>query len=396
LKEDIESITGFKLGFNTLRRLFGFLEKTNPSITTLNSLSKYIGYNSFSHYNNKQKKFNDWYFQQYLQRLLLSKKISDKDINFINTNLANGENTTYLAYFLSFQIQSNNLALLDFIFKNLSFKDVSGTNIQKFSTILSTSLLNISENKSLLLFRALIHHDSFRNNIPLAYIDYTHLNSRYLKYLSIIEELEDNEADLLYVSLMKFYKHFYKEEDIINIDIKKPKGFDNIYIVLKGRFYGFYILSEKLNSSIKKQIIDLKKLNRSNHFLQEIVPALIIKEEYTFLEDLINLFYEDLFDSDRWDANTASVIYLIALANVNWKNNNIKSAKLNLELVETDKVELGYENYVNLFYYLTKLKITFSEKNKLENIKTYSSIKKIVKITGFKKFITESKKYLLK
>lgn len=396
LKEDIESTTGVEIGFNTLRRLFGFLEKTNPSITTLNSLSKYIGYNSFSHYKNKQKKFNEWYFQQYLQRLLLSKKVTDEDVNFINTNVSNGENITYLAYFLSFQIQSNNLALLDFIFKNLSFKNVSGTNIQKFSTILSTSLLNISEKKSLSLFRALIHHNSFRNNIPLAYIDYTHLNSRYLKFLAVIEELGDNDADLLFVALMKFYNHFYREDDIINIDIKKPKGFDSMYIVLKGRFYGFYILSDKLNSSVKKQIIDIKKHNRGNHFLQEIVPALIIKEEYTFLEELINLFYEDLFESDRWDANTASVIYLIALANVNWKSNNIKSAKINLELVELDNVELGYESYISLFYYFTKLKISFSEKNMLENINIYSSIKKIVKITGFKKFITESKKYLLK
>ena len=396
LKEDIESITGIKIGFNTLRRLFGFLEKTNPSITTLNSLSKYIGYNSFSHYKNNQKKFNEWYFQQYLQRLLLSKKVTDEDVNFINTNVSNDENINYLAYFLSFQIQSNNITLLDFIFKNVSFKNVSSTNIQKFSTILSTSLMNISEKKSLSLFRALIHHNSFRNNIPLAYVDYTHLNSRYLKFLSIIEELEDNDADLLFISLMKFYNHFYREDDIINLDIKKPKEFDSMYIVLKGRFYGFYILSEKLNSSIKKQIIEIKKLNRSNHFLQEVVPALIIKEKYTFLEELINMFYEDLFESDRWDANTASGIYLIALANVNWKNNNIKSAISSLELVELDKIELGYENYVTLFYYLTKLKISFSEKNKLENIKVYLSIKEIVKITGFKKFITESKKYLLK
>jgi hypothetical protein len=396
LKEDIESITGIKIGFNTLRRLFGFLEKTNPSITTLNSLSKYIGYNSFSHYKNKQKKFNEWYFQQYLQRLLLSKKVTDEDVNFINTNVSNDENINYLAYFLSFQIQSNNITLLDFIFKNVSFKNVSSTNIQKFSTILSTSLMNISEKKSLSLFRALIPHNSFRNNIPLAYVDYTHLNSRYLKFLSIIEELEDNDADLLFISLMKFYNHFYREDDIINLDIKKPKEFDSMYIVLKGRFYGFYILSEKLNSSIKKQIIEIKKLNRSNHFLQEVVPALIIKEKYTFLEELINMFYEDLFESDRWDANTASGIYLIALANVNWKNNNIKSAISSLELVELDKIELGYENYVTLFYHLTKLKISFSEKNKLENIKVYLSIKEIVKITGFKKFITESKKYLLK
>jgi len=74
LKEDIESITGIKIGFNTLRRLFGFLDKTKPSVTTLNTLSRYIGFNSFSHYKNNQKKYNEWYFQQYLQRLILSKK----------------------------------------------------------------------------------------------------------------------------------------------------------------------------------------------------------------------------------------------------------------------------------------------------------------------------------
>jgi hypothetical protein len=167
--------------------------------------------------------------------------------------------------------------------------------------------------------------------------------------------------------------------------------------VLRGRFYGYCILkSKKLNSNLKKEILEICKNVRVNNFLQEIVPALIIKEEYTFLEELINLFYEDLFESDRWDHVTSTAIYLIALANINYTNNNIKSAISSLELVETDKVELAYENYVSLFYYLTKLKISFSKKNKLENIKVYLSIKEIVKITGFKKFITEANKYLIR
>jgi len=396
LKEDIESITGIKIGFNTLRRLFGFLDKTKPSVTTLNTLSRYIGFNSFSHYKNNQKKYNEWYFQQYLQRLILSKKTNKDDIDFINKWLDYNENIVHIGYFLSFHIQKTNLEILDFIFKNLSFKTVSSTNLQKFSTILSTSLLSISENKSLSLHRALIQHNNFRNNIPLAYIDYTHLNSRYLKVLGIIEELGDNNSDLLFVSLMKFYNRFYRDEDI-NIDIKKPKDFEGFYIVLKGRFYGYSIMkNETINPSLKKLIIDINKLNSSNYFLQEIVPALIIKEEYTFLEELINISYEDLFESNSWNANTATAIYLIALANVNWKKSNIKPAKSNIELVDLDKVELGYKNYISLFYYLTKLKISFIENKKADNKHSYIAIRKIVKITGFNKFVTESKKYLLK
>ena len=396
LKEDIESITGIKIGFNTLRRLFGFLDKTKPSVTTLNTLSRYIGFNSFSHYKNNQKKYNEWYFQQYLQRLILSKKTNKDDIDFINKWLDYNENIVHIGYFLSFHIQKTNLEILDFIFKNLSFKTVSSTNLQKFSTILSTSLLSISENKSLSLHRALIQHNNFRNNIPLAYIDYTHLNSRYLKVLGIIEELGDNNSDLLFVSLMKFYNRFYRDEDI-NIDIKKPKDFEGFYIVLKGRFYGYSIMkNETINPSLKKLIIDINKLNSSNYFLQVIVPALIIKEEYTFLEELINISYEDLFESNSWNANTATAIYLIALANVNWKKSNIKPAKSNIELVDLDKVELGYKNYISLFYYLTKLKISFIENKKADNKHSYIAIRKIVKITGFNKFVTESKKYLLK
>ena len=397
LQEDIKTTTGIAIGFNTLRRLFGFLEKTKPSINTLNSVSKYIDFNSFSHYKNNQKKFDEWYFQQYLQRILLSKKINNDDIDFINQCINYNENIVYLGYFLSFHIQRNNLEILDYVFENVSFKNISGTNFHKFSTILSTSFLNLSEDNYVSLYRALIHHNNFRNNIPLTYIDYTHLNSRYLKVLGIIEELGDNNSDLLFVSLMKFHNYFYREEDILGLDIKKPQDFDGFYVVLKGRYYGYKIMKgKKINPSIKREIINITKDNKANQFLQEIVPVLIIKEEYIFLEELINLFYEDLFESDRWDAHTSAAIYLIALANVNWKNKNIKIAKSNLDLVEVDKVELGYESYVFLFYYLTKVKISFSENKTVDNKHSYTKIKKIVKITGFTKFVTKANKYLIK
>lgn len=398
LKEEIETETTNNIGFNTLRRLYGFLEKTKPSIKTLNTLAGYIGFSSFYKFQNHQLNYDEWYFQQNLIRIQLSKKITTDDVISINNSLLYDSNIIFLAYFLSFQIQVNNLQILDFIFKNVNFKSITGTKFHKFSTILSSTLLSVSEKEALLIYEKLMVYDVFKNNVPLLYIDYTHLNGRYGKILNIVKKTTNNPSDLFFLQLMKSYVNYYIEEIGLSVlDIKKPKEFETFYIVLRGRFYGYCILkSEKLNSNLKKEILQICKNLRVNNFLQEIVPALIIKEEYTFLEELINLFYEDLFESDRWDANTTKAIYFIALANVSWKNSNIKTAKINIEFIELDKVELGYENYVSLFYYLTKLKISFMESKKVDNKHIFAIIKKIVKITGFKKFITVANKYLIK
>ena len=62
LKEDIESVTGLTISYNTLRRLYGFLERTTPSLITLNILSQYLGFKSYANYLNNKSNFDDWYF----------------------------------------------------------------------------------------------------------------------------------------------------------------------------------------------------------------------------------------------------------------------------------------------------------------------------------------------
>ena len=63
LKEAIESTNNLKIGYNTLRRLFGFLNKTKPSLSTLNTLAYYLEFSSFTNYLNNKLNFDEWYFQ---------------------------------------------------------------------------------------------------------------------------------------------------------------------------------------------------------------------------------------------------------------------------------------------------------------------------------------------
>jgi hypothetical protein len=397
LKVELESYIEKPIGFNTLRRLFGFLPTTNPSISTLNALSKYLGFSSFPNYKNHQSNYSEWYFQQNLLRLQSQNNISAEAIEEINIGLRDENNLVYLAYFIAFQIEKNNINNLQTLFKHINVSSISHTQLHKLSTIVITSLINAPEDKAIALYTLLISNDIFRNNITLPYIDYVHLNSRYSKVLALIEIQAANSSDLLFVTLMKFYKHFYSEEKTDFIyKIEKPNGFPNFYSVLKGRYYACCIMqSNQISNKLKKEIYAECLNIKISFFFEEIIPSLVIKSEYDFLMEIFDRYYEELLESDVWSTTTSNALYLIGLANINWKNNQISSAKVNLELINLEQVELGYYEYISLFYYLTKLKISYSEFDHKENNINYKKLYSLVERTNFTKFLTISKAYQL-
>lgn len=155
------------------------------------------------------------------------------------------------------------------------------------------------------------------------------------------------------------------------------------------------MLSSAVDGSLKKELFKECKTAKINMFLEEVIPALLIKEEYKILTKLSDKFYEQIFESDNWSDYTMSSIYLIALANINWYSNNISTAKGNLELLVLEKVELSYYDFVSLFYYQTKIKISHLENDDIVNAASFLILEKLVLKTGFIKFLEISKKYLL-
>lgn len=397
LKEEIDFVTNKKISFNTLRRLFGFLQKTNPSIQTLNILSNYLGFNSYSNYKNNKNNFEDWYFQQYLLRIKKLKKIGSTEIKQLKNGIQNENNIVYFAYFISHFIEKNNVTLLIELFKNIDLKNINGTQLHKFTAIISTSLGSISEKKALKIYEKLIPFDSFRDNVPLLNIDYTGLHSTYFQVLEFIENNNANNSDVFFVSLMKHYKSFYIDTITNQLpDLVKPKDFDHFHDVLKGRFYSCRLLFNRNNShSIKKEILIECTKNKVSFFLEEVIPALIITNEYSFLKKVLDKYYEEVFEHELWSSVTTNSIYLLGLANVNWNSQNTQMAKRNLELVELEKIEIGYYDYIALFYHLTALKISFIENNKPANVGVHKVLQKLIKKTRFLRFEEQASEFVL-
>ena len=396
LKEEIESLTHKVIGFNTLRRIFGFLESRTPSVTTLNTLANFLGFASFSGYQHHKLNYEEWYFQQSLNRIIINEEITKKDFDLINYGLLNQHNFVYLAYFIVYFIEKKDLKSVVSIFRDVNFNRASGTQLHKFSQIISVRLSVISEKDALEVYEACIPIDSFREYVALPYINYYHLYSRYFRVLELIEIHSANSSDILFVDCMKFYRDYYILKKSNLKPPKKPDGFSDLYSVLKGRYYGSCILaSGELDLKLKKEILNECKNNRVSYFLEEVVPALLVIQEYDFLTLLFENYYEDIFEFGVWSSSTTQSIYLVALAWLNCEKNELKIARKNLEFVQISRVEISYEKYIRLFYQFILLQLTFKEEDKKANKLASSELKSLVSETKFSKFQEISSSYLL-
>lgn len=396
LKEEIEANVGVPIGYNTLRRLFGFLPKTVPSNATLTLLSKYLGFTSYSHYINNKLNYDEWYFQIKMLRLQINEnELEENEVLQFNASLENEHNIIAVANHICFLIEKNKIDSLIVFFTFFDYKKLTDSALTKFAILTTFSFYKLETKTALKIYKALIEFESFRNSGPLCFIDYSHLNGYYIEVIKMINKCNANASDFLFTSLMTFYQKYYSNEEYSDILIDYPKSAEQLYPVLLGRYYGYKILSggkidELLENSIKKEL----KLRKPHLFLIEIIPALILKEDYDFLNSIIEKYYEELFEVDRWSSKSTIANYLIGLASVNIYKGNIKAAKNNLDLVELDKIELAYTDYITLFYFLTKIKLHYYEKDFYEVNENYSKLKELANKIGFHKFITIAKKYI--
>ena len=84
LKTDIYRSTNKELGFNTLRRFFGFLPFTKPNKNTLNVLSNYAGYESYVVFLKKFKLDGEWNDWDYVNDMLLENELSKNHIQWLS------------------------------------------------------------------------------------------------------------------------------------------------------------------------------------------------------------------------------------------------------------------------------------------------------------------------
>jgi len=326
-----------------------------------------------------------------------SGNISADQVKLLNIGLLNTLNIAPIASFIGSVVDRYDVKSLSVIFSGLALDKVPEGPQMKLGTILSHAFLRISRETALALYKELLPIDSFRNMVPLTYIDYSNLNTLYGDVVILIRALNSNVSDVFFSNLILEYRHFFNGSGFQNKEIQLPKNSNSLHHVLLGRYYGYKIMaSETRDPVLLKEILRQCKQRNMTHFSQELFLALILKNEMNTLATILDLYYEELLESDRWNAKTTTAITLISLANLNVFTNDLKPARRNLEIVELEKAEMSYHNYLGLFYHFTYLKISFAENNKKDNASSLVELHRLITLTGFNYFKTISIPFILK
>lgn len=403
LHQTIVLENNYNIGFNTLRRFFGFLPEKTPQLKTLDVLSQFLGYKSYSFFLNYVNKDQNWYHWTFVNDFENLETIDPAQIQQLVALKPQPDYVLFLSHIIKTFIRRNRIDLLKIIFSNpkLHFDIHSHTaEVSKLAYavggLLRTLPKSSYEGLEVLLSDAYV----FKTHILDFHIDYSHFNG-YYGYLNTARLAYDTQpGHRIFINLIKNYHLFlagkstfeYYQPEISNL---------KLFPVLHGRLLGYQLLTQHF---ISKEPLDtlLLEITQTGEqyskvlFYIELVPALIFTKQLDALELIFERNHKEFFDNTALRYYSSHNVYLIAHVLVKLKKQNYKEAlysfnQINLNVSPSN----SYYHYLKLFYYIAAYQLekhtTANSVTLLELQKDYQSL---VKITGFKRFnLTLLKKY---
>ena len=320
LKDDIFLFTNQSIGFNTLRRFYGFMPTTKPSRNTLNYLSKYVGYENFSTFTNGYKLDKVWYDWDKINNILLKNTLVERDIKWLVKKRKSEHYYMYLSYLLCSYIDLKKTKYLNIIFSHSQLFEVDRKEFAKISTTISKKLKSFS-NENLKWIENFLKYESFRNLILYSYVDVDTLNSYYGYLLNKSLSIIVNKDEILFTNLLLGFFNFVRNT-VVDFNINSLEVPKNCHPILLGRFHSMKLIMkpDKRDENFDKLMSIGKTTNSIIELFQEYIPILILLKEVHKIETIFNTFYNELIDYEHWDHIHIERYNLIALSLVYLKN----------------------------------------------------------------------------
>lgn len=393
LQERIEFTTNKRIGFNTLRRIFGYLDYTSPNINTLNTLSQYLGYSSFGIYQKNELKDYERSVWERIVKIETANTIAFPDILWLATQVNTFDYHIKILSIIKSLLYRKEYALLNYFFdyRIFIFEEVNRLKIASNVCIILRTLDSKSINK---IIKTVGPNIVFRENILHWFIDYSHLNGYYGAFLRNTTRFVDKEHhEALFGDLMINYTAYLSGKTTLkNIPLDRIK--DDFFIVLRGRAYAYnliYFAEQKNTIEYEKTWRLFLKKNTTpsqiNLLTVEIFPALLLLKDLDKMNYIISNYYEDILTLYNWSGYHMLATTLMAMTISAVKDNKIKEANINFSFIDPSKFSLAYADYITLFYLIVKYKLSVANANaKNELIAIENEYISLVKKTGFNRF----------
>lgn len=386
LKEQIHEMLNEEIGFNTLRRVFDFLPTTTPNNKTIEVLCKFVGFENKIAFGKHIREKNSWDSWKRINQIEIAGFISADDIKWLQEIIIYDDYYIYLSSLLKEFVTSKNMDAVYTIYKKTILFDIPRYQIVKIANIVG-SRLRAFNTTDFELLRPLVSLDNFRINFMYLHVDYQEFNGYYGWLLNASTSKLIHTDEKLFTKLIQNYKLFLNNEigiqDLSNEKIPKP-----CHPILYGRYWGYQLLFFRqigIDVYLEKIFQEVKTQNLKIEFFHEIFPILIILKRIDVIHQIVDLYYEDLYDKQNWDHINAMNIYLVGQSFVYLKENNFQLSKKCLEFINYNSIAAGSnEYYLKIFHLISDYHYTLytnGDKEILDSIK--SEYCRIVEETKF-------------
>ena len=387
LKQDIFLITKQNIGYNTLRRFFGFLPSTTPSRNTLNIISKYIGYENFSSFISDFKQDKEWYQWDFINNILLANEISSEDLKWLIKKRESDQYYKLITFLICSLVDKKNKVLLEIILKHEKLFDIQRNELAKVSTTVAKKLKQIyPKNKSWII--SLLHFKTIRDLLLYSYVDIDSLNSYYGFLVKESTSIIIEKDEILFNKLILGFHQFISKANpqfIIN-DLVVP---ESCHPILLGRYYSILLIAnERERDEIFLEILQkAKQVESVKELFQEIIPVLMILKKFKMLQKLFDDYYNELLDYDYWDHIHIQRYNLVALILTHISNERLDLVQSLFKYFDEDSNFHINDSYQKIFFNIAKYHFYNKiETNGKEAINSKDNYSKMVEKTGFKYF----------
>jgi hypothetical protein len=382
LRDDIVVITGQSIGFNTLRRCFGFLSETRPNSRTLSTLSQYVGFQDFNSFSREAGLDAGWRAWNQINIIAVEDEIREEDLAVIRGLKSTQSDYYLLLGFVIVQcIAQGNQAKLVRLFSEATLFEIDlGLRIRIASIVGVHMRRSYGEFDLLELARLPL----YRELIAGYFVDYKSLNGGFRQLLEAMLTLDIGSDENLFCQLLLGYRALLSGEKFERVQGEVTR---NTSPTLAGRFFGFRFLQSEAREIDEISLEIVAFAAHSNNlllFFLEVFPALILKRRLDLISKVIDQYYEELFDATEWQHRCEETTYFLGKAFVEISRSDYRSAEISLSFIEMSEVVDSYRDYLNLFYLMAQYEMQRNKNcppqvlNRIANEYAHT-----VRVTGF-------------
>lgn len=352
LSEIIFVETGFEISYNTLRRFFGIVKSVKPSNYTLNTLSVFNGFKSYTDFVMNFHLKNRWKEEFQMVSLMDDRK---KLLEYIQTNLhSKREFVLKLTQIIRelMLIKDYNFLLRIFRLEQMSFNYFNFDDIAYFGNctgpLLKTFDLDSADTQKLIL------NKNFIDTVITIFVDYKNLNNYYgecLKFVNANCERDQVSQFCKGVLNLKMYLNKERKNKMFKVKLSP-----DLHPILKSRVIAqeLFHVPEDLTSILYNYHQKFQEGNKINiDYYYEIITTAIVTRNFEVMAWILNKFepntkYDNFYKFEHYE-HFGLMAMILYKYHKDYNNLNFW-----LKSISFDNFSRPYETFMLQYVYILK------------------------------------------